>query len=156
MAESGARAAAALRAALIAAVAAAAAGDQAAFAEASRELAGLDATRTGIVQAATIRQLLEVLHPDGLAADDVADLIRQTVAEAAGCYPEVDADAVVAVYLNSLGAADVEENAQPPEQIVVHGCLALATLSRRAAQPPDRNLDDALAELRRAETMELP
>lgn len=156
-----------IRTAIGAAVAAAGTGDPVAFEAAAARLAGQDQQRLRVVQGAIVRELLEDLHPDGLAGEDAQQVVQRCVTAAAGWYPAVDAEVLVTALLGALGAHDPDE--RPPVEaggLAVHGALLIADLLAVPTGPPtptdpiaarlERYLDSALAEIKRAETVELP
>lgn len=167
----------AIRAAVIDAVLAATAADAERFDDASTTLAALDQRQLTLVQGAIVRKLLENLHPDGLAGEDAQEVLTRCFKAAVLWHPTVDAEAMIAVLMGSLGAADPDGTSQLNQTgIAVHGSLLIADLLIASARssPPDsatgdtaadqvrlgellnRLLDHAFAEIQRAETMEMP
>jgi hypothetical protein len=161
----------ALRTAVSDAVRAAAEEDAAALADCGPALAALDEPRLRIVLGEMLRSAIEELHPDGLSSTDAQDLIEHCTEQAAW-YPELDPEVLVVVLLGAFGALDPDQQpALPPARVAQHAALLLVDLLAGAGQPADRAelsgraelsdraaalLDRALAELERAETMELP
>jgi len=102
------------------------------------------------VTGAVVRALLEHLHPDGLDGDDVAAVLRTVQ----GGEPALH----LLVLTGSLGLLDVDD--QPPEltpAAATRSSVALiSALLATAGSPLQPWLDAALAERRRAETVEIP
>ncbi|HTZ42953.1 MAG TPA: hypothetical protein VMB79_03760 [Jatrophihabitans sp.] len=152
---------AAIRAAVLAAATAAAERDPARFAEAAAALAALEPAQLSIVQAGVIRQLLEVVHPDGVDSTDARQLLADTSRAGAAWWPHTAPDAVLVVLLTSLGVAEAETpwlGAQAPRvgALAAHASLLIAELAGRQAEPLAGFVDRALGEIQRAETMEMP
>lgn len=153
----------ALRTAVLDAVRAAAAADGPALAECGPALASMDEPRLRIVLGEMLRSALEELHPDGLSSADAQDLIEQCT-EQAGWYPELDPQVLVVVLLGAFGAHDPDQQPTiPPAIVAQHAAVLLVDLLAGAAETEparialaERLLNRALAELERAETMELP
>ena len=147
-----------LSAAVTAAVTAAAAADPEAFGEASAALAKLDAERVGIVQSAAIRSLLEQAYPDGLDADDArATLTRVTLASA--WLAEFDVDLLLVVLGGALGLIDPDEptpRALDRAELARHATLVIADLAAVAKASVSEHVRQSVAEIERAETMEMP
>ncbi|MCW2522252.1 MAG: hypothetical protein JWO63_587 [Frankiales bacterium] len=145
-----------LRAAIEAAVERVRSADLDQFLLASALLSSLDLERVAIVQAAAIRSLLEERHPDGLDADDVRAVLTRC-AQAAAWYPDLDVAMLLLVLSGALGAVDPDE--QPPagrSLLTQHASVVLADLT--AAEPAllAGHLHRSIAELRRAQTIEMP
>jgi hypothetical protein len=167
----------ALRTAVSEAVRAAAAEDGPALADCGPALAALNEPRLRIVLGEMLRSAMEELHPDGLSSADAQDLIEHCT-EQAGWYPELDPAVLVVVLLGAFGAHDPDQQpAWPPAMVAQHAAVLLVDLlagTGSAGQPvgpaelagqadpaelagrAEALLDRALAELERAETMELP
>jgi hypothetical protein len=171
----GARSVRALRAAVVDAVCAAQAGDGAGLAGCRGALAALDEQRLRIVQGEMVRSLLEELHPNGLSAADAQDLLERCVRDAEPWYPSIDPAVLVVVLLGSLGAQDPDDQpAASPVTVAEYAAVLTADLiateqateqagEESTEQRADRLrgraeqlIDRALAELERAETMEMP
>jgi len=142
----------AISSALVEAVDAARAGDADRFAGALPALAALDQAQLTAVQSLVLRQLLERQHPDGLDADDLRQALADT-ARQAGWWPDLDPGTLGTVLVSSLGAAEPD---QPTSQLAGHGCLLIAELAGRQPEPLAALVRQALAEIQRAETVELP
>jgi len=148
------------------AVRAAAAEDGPALADCGPALAKLDEPRLRIVLGEMLRSAMEELHPDGLSSADAQDLIEHCV-EQAGWYSELDPEVLVVVLLGAFGAHDPDQQpGLPPTTVAQHAAVLLVDLLTGAAETEpgkldlagraERLLDRALAELERAETMEMP
>ena len=140
------------------AVAAAVAGDRHSFDEATAQLAALDGERVRLVLGYVVRSLLEELHPDGLSADDLRDVLPRCFRVAAAWYPEVDATLLVVVLSNALGIGDQDDEPRQaePADVTVHAALLIADLVKASGRPLAGHLDAAIAEIARAQTIELP
>ena len=155
----------ALRTAVLDAVRAAVAADGPGLAESAPALAALDEPRLRIVLGEMLRSAMEELHPDGLSSADAQELIEHCV-EQAGWYPELDPEVLVLVLLGAFGAHDPDQQpAVPPATVAQHAAVLLVDLldDQQAQVEPavltgrvERLLNRALAELERAETMEMP
>lgn len=106
---------------------------------------------------AVIGSLLESLHPAGLTGPDVGVVLSRCV-RATAPWIEVDPAALVVVLTGSLGVLDAED--QPAdldvEQVARHAPLLIADLLRASGQTLEPVLVAALAEVKRAETVEMP
>lgn len=138
------------------AVAAAAAHDPAALGEAARRLAETDPEHVRVVRGAVVRSLLEDLHPAGLAREDMARLLEQSARDAAGWWPQVDAAALLVVLTGALGIVAEAERPVALREVASHGSLLVAHLVALVGGGPAPYLRAALAEVARAETVELP
>lgn len=137
------------------AVDAAAQADAGAFAAASAELARFDAEQARVVLGWVLRQTLEQRFPDGLDADDVRAAVAGTT-RAAPWFEALDPRILVVVLTAALGEhPDPEEIPRLGHALVLaHSVLLVHELvTPRGLR---RALDSALAEVRRAETMEMP
>ncbi len=127
------------------------------FGRAAGRLAVQDAQRLALVQAWVLRSLLEDLHPDGLSGADAQDVLRGCVTSAASWFAEVDAAVLAAVLTGALGLSDPDAPAPAgPAMLSQQAALLTADLLTAAGTPLAGYLDAAFAELRRAETIELP
>ncbi len=142
-----------LRTALREAVSAAQRQDADALAEAGARLDRADPEQVRLVMGHVVRELVERTHPDGVDADDLSALLQDVVR---GAGPHVDVVALVAVLTGAFGIhPDDDAHAPPPPADVVRSAAVLAAhlLRGRDVGPL---LDAALAEVARAETVELP
>lgn len=155
----------AMRTAVLDAIRAAVAADRPALVDAGPALAALDEPRLRIVLGEMLRCAMEELHPDGLSSADAQELIEHCTEQAAW-YPELDPEVLVVVLLGAFGAHDPDQQpGYPPATVAQHAAVLLVDLLAGAASgpvataplaPAERLLDRALAELERAETMEMP
>jgi hypothetical protein len=132
-------------------------GEAEGFAQASGELARFDAEQARVVLGWVLRGALEERHPDGLAGDDVREAVTAT-ARAAGWFAGLDPRILVVVLVAALGEhPDPEEIPRLGHELVLqHSLLLVHDLAVGPGRPLRRSLDAALAEVRRAETMEMP
>jgi hypothetical protein len=135
-----------------ASVAAARAGDADGFAETMAGLARVDAASLAVVLGELTRELLERAFPDGLDSDDAGQLVDRCAA-AATWYPGFRADALVQALTGALGVSLPEEVVAEPDT-VAHGLLLIAELA--GPHPLAAVLGNALRELRRQQTVEMP
>lgn len=146
--------------ATVAALTAARAGDADAFTRASTDLAGCEPEQVRLVLGEVVRDLLERLHPDGLAAEDLQAAIRDCVRRTVGWYPQIDVQALVVVITGALGMhGDDEQPRYSPTEIARHAPLFIAELLTRpnpAALTPEQYLRAALDRIRTAELHEMP
>jgi hypothetical protein len=143
--------------AIDAAVAAAQDGDADGFDEALAALRLVDNEQLLVLLGAVTQSLLERAHPDGLDADDAEQALTSCVRAAAPWYPEPDPDLVIRALAGSLGI-HAEDDALPadPRAVLAHGLLLIADQLTVAGIRLAPLLDDALRELYRAQTVELP
>jgi hypothetical protein len=147
-----------LAAAITGAVTAARAEDPDAFAAASEHLASLDPDRAGLLLGGMVRSVLEERHPDGLSAEDLQNAVEESVRSAARWFTELDPGVLVVLLTSAFGVHDTgEESARPtPLDVARHAPLLLAHLLDGAPRPFAGYLAGTLAEIERAETVELP
>ncbi len=150
----------AVSAATLDAVTAAQAENVADFDEAVARLAAAEPEHVRVVLGAVVRDLLEEENPDGLAADDLLDLIKAAARRALAWYPSMDVEALVVVLTGALGLHEPDEEPRrwTPLEVARHAPLFITEL---LAQPvPHRELPDYLAlafsHLQQAELNELP
>jgi len=119
--------------------------------------AAKDPERLAIVQGSVVRTLLEQLHPGGLSSADAQETIQRCARAAAPWYPDLDPNLLVLVLMGALGATDPTDGPQPNHTAISeHAALLIADLLAVADEPLDGYLSFALAEIERAETMEMP
>jgi hypothetical protein len=127
-----------------------------AFEEAVGRLAALEPAMVAEVLGGTVRSLLEERHPDGLDGEDLRALLTDCTRAAgwAGADPEV----LLVVLTGALGLTAEELPAVPPPAVARHALLLVAHLSSGAGHgtDPGAHLDAAVAELARAQTIEMP
>ena len=124
------------------------------FAEAVTELHAQDSAQVAAIHAEMVRSLLEELHPDGLTGEDVQDALTRAVRSAAEWHPDLDVPGFVEVLTGALGVADTEEVRRPP--LPQHAVLIIADLLARRRASAEVYLRRAVAEIQRAQTMEMP
>ncbi|SOD74567.1 hypothetical protein SAMN05892883_3753 [Jatrophihabitans sp. GAS493] len=151
-----------IAAALDAVVTASRAGDLVAFDDARGELLRLDREQVNGLIGSVTRDLLERLNPDGLDADGAEAAVRSCATTTAGWYPQLDAETLLWALVGALGMAESEERADTsPDVQLAHTLLLMSSLLADATRIDATTttvdvLCAALAEVRRAETMELP
>ena len=144
-----------LAAAAADAVTAAAAADPESFDAATARLAGLAAEHVRLVLGGALRSLLEEQHTDGLDGEDVAAVVAACAGAGAWC-PDLDPEVLVVVLAGALGIHEDEPRPLAPLVVARHAALLAATLLATSARPLDAHLDAALAEVARAQTVEVP
>lgn len=159
-------AARAISAATTDAVTAARSQDVLAFDEATDRLAAADPEQVRVVLGVVVRALLEDLHPDGVASDDLLELIKSCVRTSFGWYPAVDVQVLIVVLTGSLGVhePDDEPRRVTPLEVARHAPLFIAELLAApgsAARTDDpRPLGayfvDAFTEISQSELNEMP
>jgi hypothetical protein len=138
-----------------AAVGAATAADAEGFRDAVGRLSTVDPTLVALVLGGTVRSLLEDLHPDGMDGEDVRAVLTGCVTAARSWESKVDPSVLLVVLTGALGLSDPDEQpAFPPAAVARDATLLLAHLL--GTRPVGPYLDAAVAELRRAETIEMP
>ncbi len=148
-------AARAIAAAATDAVTAARAAAAADLAEAAGRLAAADPQRVALVLGGVVRALLEELHPDGLDGEDLRAVLERTTRAAAAWDSGVDPAVLLVVLTGALGLADPDEQPPVPPGPVARNAVLL-TADLLGPRPLAPYLTAALAELHRAETVELP
>jgi hypothetical protein len=146
----------------IEAVNAARAGDAPAFGAATLELAACDPEQVRLVLGVVVRDLLEHLNPDGLAGDDLLELIRNCARRAFGWYPDIDVQALVVVLTGALGLHE-DDSESPrrytPLEVARHAPLFITELLTRPQTelpPLAVYLRAAFDQIRTAELHEMP
>jgi hypothetical protein len=153
-------AAARLVALLVESIAAAQAGDLAAFDLASERLMAIDkdgAARVALAQAGVLTALVEAHHPDGLTGDDARDVLERTARSVAPWLPDLDVNLLLVVLAGALGVLDPDADPYPgtPAALARHATVLIATLLG-ADDPVPALVTTAIAEIERAQTIELP
>lgn len=140
-----------------AAVSAAQAQSSEAFTAAIGTLRGLDQEQVAVLLGAITRDLLERSHPNGLDSDDAEQVVRSSLVAAAPWYEPLDGNAIILALTGALGVTDPDEST-PPDRgpVLAHGLILIAELLSVAAITLPPILDQALRELMRAQTIELP
>ncbi|WP_337062516.1 hypothetical protein [Kineococcus sp. G2] len=147
-----------LERALTRAVRALAAGDDATFGEAAAALAAFDADAARTVLGWVLRGALEELHPDGLDADDLRAVVERCARSAPSWFAGLEPHLLVLALTGALGEhPEVAEVPRAPHEAVLrHALLLVADLVGATRRPLVRHVQAALAEVRRAETVEMP
>ena len=136
------------------ALAAVAAGDPIAFDDAVEPLGRSDSAQAGHVHAEMVRTLLEEVYSDGLTGENVQEVLGRTV-RGAHWLPNLDIAGFVEVLTGALGVADTEEQSRSRPR-PAHALLVVADLLAVRRARAETYLRRALAEVRRAETIEMP
>ena len=145
---------------LLSTLAAARVADAAAFGAASTDLIALDrdgAGRVGLTQAAVLAALLEHRHPDGLTGDDARLVLERATRAGIVWWPALDANILLSVLAGALGVLDPDAEPYPATtlQLAQHAAILIADLLGPAEDPAPL-VRSALAEIQRAQTIELP
>jgi hypothetical protein len=138
----------------------------AAHAVRSRDAQALDAARTRLdscdpelqrlLLGGAVRTAVERTHAQGLDGDDARDLLERCVRAGLAWLPDVEVPALIVVLTGALGMQDPDqEQPLPPATTAVHAVLLLAELGAGPAQVR-HDLDVAVAELARHQTIEMP
>ncbi|MCI2239822.1 hypothetical protein MO973_37350 [Paenibacillus sp. TRM 82003] len=143
---------------LTSAVRALAADDGGAFEDAGAALAAFDAEAARTVLGWLLRGALEELHPDGLDADDLRAVVERCARSAPAWFTGLDPHLLVLALTGALGEhPEVAETPRAPHEAVLrHALLLVADLVAATRRPLSRHVEAALAEVRRAETVEMP
>lgn len=170
---SGPDAGAALATAIVAAVSAAQAQAADRFDELAAALRGPMTQHVDTVLSTVVRDLLEQQHPDGLAGEDIADVLAQCLRDAMW-RSDIEPRTLVIVLLGALGVAeagpaddggdqspdsvDDPPAPDPPTEAALrrHALLMVASLCSSIGERPIRPVRSAIAEIHRAETQEMP
>ncbi|MDV6260385.1 HD domain-containing protein [Rhodococcoides yunnanense] len=136
------------------ALAAVAAGDSIAFDDAVELLGRSDSAQAGHVHAEMVRTLLEEVYSDGLTGENVQEVLGRTV-RGAHWLPNLDIAGFVEVLTGALGVADTEEQTRSRPR-PAHALLVVADLLAVRRGRAETYLRRALAEVHRAETIEMP
>lgn len=124
------------------------------YVDAVTTLEAEDPSQVGSVHAEIVRSLMEELHPDGLTGEDVQDALTRTARSAAEWMPTLDVDGFVEVLTGALGVADTD--AERPRPRVGHAVLIVADLLGLRRASAEVYVRRALAEIERAQTVEMP
>ncbi|MEE2030589.1 hypothetical protein [Rhodococcus chondri] len=129
-----------------------------AFDAAVGDLVALPYEQVTAVYAGMTRELLEELHPDGLTGEDVQAVLERSVRGGARWQSSLHPDAVVEVLVETLGVSDPDAETPKirPEQYLSAGSVVLAELVAARRVAPEPYVRRAVAEIERAETMEMP
>ncbi len=140
------------------AVASAGAADPDAYASATHRLAGLDPEQVRVVLGAVVRLLLEELYPRDPDGDDLVETLSDCYRSASAWWPHTDPNALVILLSGALGNHELDEDqpALAPANMAGTAPLLVAALLARRGTPLSGYLTASLAEISRAETVELP
>ncbi|OZE90398.1 hypothetical protein CH298_09060 [Rhodococcoides fascians] len=136
------------------ALAAVVAQDPIAFDEAVELLDRSDAAKAGNVHAEMVRSLLEEVYSDGLTGENVQEVLGRTV-RGADWLPSVDIAGFVEVLTGALGVTDVDEQSRSRPR-PAHALLVVADLLAVRRSRAETYVRRALAEIYRAQTVEMP
>ncbi|OZD44100.1 hypothetical protein CH252_23295 [Rhodococcus sp. 06-1477-1B] len=136
------------------ALAAVVAQDPIAFDEAVELLDRSDAAKAGNVHAEMVRSLLEEVYSDGLTGENVQEVLGRTV-RGADWLPSVDIAGFVEVLTGALGVTDVDEQSRSRPR-PAHALLVVADLLAIRRSRAETYVRRALAEIHRAQTVEMP
>ncbi|MDR6909636.1 hypothetical protein J2W54_002094 [Rhodococcus fascians] len=136
------------------ALAAVVAQDPIAFDEAVELLDRSDAAKAGNVHAEMVRSLLEEVYSDGLTGENVQEVLGRTV-RGADWLPSVDIAGFVKVLTGALGVTDVDEQSRSRPR-PAHALLVVADLLAVRRSRAETYVRRALAEIHRAQTVEMP
>ncbi|TFI40493.1 hypothetical protein E4P29_24330 [Rhodococcus sp. 1R11] len=136
------------------ALAAVVAQDPIAFDEAVELLDRSDAAKAGNVHAEMVRSLLEEVYSDGLTGENVQEVLGRTV-RGADWLPSVDIAGFVEVLTGALGVTDVDEQSRSRPR-PAHALLVVADLLAIRRSRAETYVRRALAEIHRAQTIEMP
>jgi hypothetical protein len=136
------------------ALAAVVAQDPIAFDEAVELLDRSDAAKAGNVHAEMVRSLLEEVYSDGLTGENVQEVLGRTV-RGAEWLPSVDIAGFVEVLTGALGVTDVDEQSRSRPR-PAHALLVVADLLAVRRSCAETYVRRALAEIHRAQTVEMP
>ncbi|MEU4478091.1 hypothetical protein AB0F68_08540 [Micromonospora sp. NPDC023966] len=125
--------------------------DAGAYEPAVERLAAAD--RAGLVLGGVVRLLLEESHPDGLAGDDVRQVLERCVRSTATWLPDVDPHVLLVLLASALGVYDPGDDDAPPDPgaIARHAPLLVADLLAATGRPLADYLSAAFAEVARTE-----
>jgi hypothetical protein len=140
------------------AIAAARAAEAERFEQAHALLAAVDrdgAGRVVALQAGVLSELIERRYAGGLAAEDARDLLEAAIRTGAW-WSGLNGATMLGVLAGTLGVLDADDQPPPMSAPILAGhasILILELLGPSAAEPVIRT---ALAEMERAQTIELP
>ncbi|MCJ0906422.1 hypothetical protein [Rhodococcus sp. ARC_M6] len=140
------------------ALAAVRAANSGALTDAVDELKNLSFEQVSSVHAAIVRELLEDTHPDGLSSEDVQDALTACAKATITWLPDLDVQALAAVYTGALGISDLEDDSFR----IGHGAylrsavLVMGSLSAGTKKPQATYIATAIGEIARAQTIEMP
>lgn len=128
-----------------------------AFDAAVATLGRLDRSQVATLLGTMLRDLIERSHPDGLDSEDANEVLQSCARFAAGWYPDFGEPAAVQALVGALGVGEPDDEGRPAElAVLTHGLLLIADQLSIAGLDAVPVLDAALAELLRAQTIEMP
>jgi hypothetical protein len=101
-----------------------------------------------------VRSLLEEVYSDGLTGENVQEVLGRTV-RGADWLPSVDIAGFVEVLTGALGVTDVDEQSRSRPR-PAHALLVVADLLAVRRSRAETYVRRALAEIHRAQTVEMP
>ena len=109
------------------------------------------------VHVGIVRELLEIAHPDGIAADDVHAVLARCVRGAEWSH-DLDVQVVAEVLAGALGVTDVDENGlrHPPLAYLRAALVVIADLAAVTKVTLTDCIASAIDEIERAQTVEMP
>ncbi|MBJ8344385.1 hypothetical protein [Antrihabitans sp. YC2-6] len=124
--------------------------------DALSELGALPYEQVVSVHFRIVRELMETLHPDGLAGEDVSDALARCARRSAWT-PRLDVPSLAIVLIGALGVGELDDvSAHEPGRVLVASVLAIADLAAAARISVSDYLLSALNDIARAETVEMP
>ncbi|HEX2904044.1 MAG TPA: hypothetical protein VHO01_11370 [Jatrophihabitans sp.] len=123
------------------------------FEAAIARLDALDHALVSLLLAGMIRRLLELRHPDGFDGSDVQQVLTEAV-RASQWYRDSDPRLLAAALMGALTVLEPGERVTRPS--AAHAILLIAALLPDQPTGAAALIEAELAELRRAETIELP
>ncbi|MFC4376103.1 hypothetical protein ACFO5K_18565 [Nocardia halotolerans] len=138
------------------ALTAARATDAAGFDAAMTDLAALAPDQVEAVQAAIVRELLEIAHPDGLSGDDVRAVLEAVVHRSAAWLPRIDVPAMISVLTGALNVQEPDDADRSWTDPRPAAMLLIEYLAQLSGTAPTASIRRAIDEIARAETVEMP
>jgi hypothetical protein len=153
-------AAARLSALVLETVNAAQSADREGFESATERLIALDrggAGRVSAAQAGVLNQLVEQRHPDGLDGEDARAVLEHAARATLPWLPSLDVNILLTVLAGALGVLDPDAEPYPasPLELARHASILIADLLGPSADAQPL-VDAAIAEIHRAQTIEMP
>ncbi len=134
-------------------------GDADTFDAATIELAALPFEQVVSVHFRIVRELMELVLPDGLEGDDVQDVLQRCARSAAAWWPNLDVGTLAIVLTGALGVGEVDEtttSARDRPGTLASAILVIADLGAAANTKTTSYIARAISDIARAETMEMP
>lgn len=130
-------------------------GDAGAFSEAVGRLSTSDPQRVSLVLGGAVRALLEERHPDGMDGEDIRAVLTRCTVAGHAWESGVDPEVLLVVLAGALGLSDPDDQPVVAPAAVARNAVLL-TADLLGPRPLAPYLTAALAELARAETIEMP